>query len=181
MLEVIGTALGIFALRVIGNMLTTLRLLMNSRGRAEVSFFIAIVESLIFAFALGIVVTNLDSILNLMAYSVGFATGGYLGLQVEKLFLPDFVEMTIISVEKGHQLAEAIREAGMGATETEAHGGKGDVTMVRSVIERHDLRKCMMIVHQIDDTAFVTTTHLRGTQRGFVNAQPGLSRWLYRS
>lgn len=179
-MEVIGTAVAIFALRVIGNMLTTLRLVMNARSKLKTAFVISVLESLIFALALGVVVANLDSIPNLVAYSVGFATGGYLAMRLEEQLLPYFIEVTAISVNDGHRIAEAIREAGMGATEHQAHGARGEVYVVQSVIERRQLKKCLTTIYGVDPNAFVSTTTLRGTEHGYLSVQPGLSRLFWR-
>lgn len=179
-MEVMATAAGIFALRVIGNMMTTIRLLMNTRGLLKGAFVIAIFESLIFALALGVVVANLDSIPNLIAYSVGFAVGGYLGMRLEERLTTYFIEVTAISMQHGHDIAMAIRDAGMGATEADAHGARGNVSMVKSVIERRQLRQCLKIIYDIDNNAFVTTAGLRGMEHGFVSVQPGLSRFFGR-
>jgi uncharacterized protein YebE (UPF0316 family) len=179
-MEIIGTAVAIFALRVIGNMLTTLRLVLNARGGLKPAFFIAILESLVFALALGVVVANLNSIPNLIAYSVGFATGGYLAMRLEEHLMPYFIEVNAISVKDGHLIAEAIREAGMGATEHDAHGARGNVSVVQTIIERRQLKTCLATIYRIDPNAFVSTTGLRGTEHGFVSIQPGLSRLFSR-
>ena len=179
-MEVIGTAVAIFVLRVIGNMLTTLRLVMYARGMLKLAFVIAVVESLLFALVLGVVVTHLDSIPNLAAYALGFATGGYLAIRLEEHLMPYFIEVNAISVTKGHLIAEAIREAGMGATEHDAHGARGDVQVIQTIIERRQLKSCLATIYRVDPNAFISTTGLRGTEHGFVNVQPGLSRLFSR-
>ncbi|MCI0710982.1 MAG: DUF5698 domain-containing protein [Chloroflexi bacterium] len=179
-MEVIATAVAIFALRVIGNMLTTMRLVMIARSKLKPAFVLSVFESLVFALALGVVVTNLNSIPNLIAYSVGFATGGYLAMRLEEHLLPYFIEVTAISVTEGHRIAEAIREEGMGATEHDAHGARGNVCVVQSVIERRQLKKCLTTIYHVDPNAFVSTTALRGTEHGYLSVQPGLSRLFSR-
>jgi uncharacterized protein YebE (UPF0316 family) len=180
MVELIGTAVLIFVMRVIGNMLTTLRLIMNTRGCATESFVIAVIESLIFALVLGVVLQNLDSVINLAAYSVGFGVGGYVALQLERLFIRDYIEVTVISIDKGLAIAEAIRDEGMGATETEGHGAHGDVLIIKSIIERRQLNRCLQAIHGVDPKVFVTTHSLRGYEHGVVSVQPGLSRLFFR-
>lgn len=177
MLEIIGTALGIFILRVIGNMLTTLRLVMNSRGKLRSAFFIAIAESLIFAYALGVVVIHLNSYPNLIAYALGFAVGGYLAMRLEQHLMPYFVEATIFSTVHSHELAEAIRKLGLGATEIDAHGGRGDITIIKSIFERRQLKGYLGVVHEIDPDAFVTVEGLRATEHGILSSNIGLRRF----
>ena len=66
--EVLALAGGIFVLRVIGNMLTTLRTVMLVRGQKIRSSILAIFESLVFAVAIGSVVSNLNNIAKLNIY-----------------------------------------------------------------------------------------------------------------
>ena len=179
MLEVIGTALGIFILRIIGNMLTTLRLVMNSRGKLGGAFFVAIAESLIFAYALGAVVIHLESYLNLIAYALGFAVGGFLAMKLEQHLLTLYVETTIFSVaDKGHALAEAIRAIGLGATETDAHGGRGDVTIIKSILERRQLKAYMRAVKGVDPDVFLTVEGLRATEHGILSSSSNIRQYL---
>ena len=101
-LEVLTLAGGIFVLRVVGNMLTTLRTVMLVRGQKLRSSLLAMLESLIFAVALGSVVSNLGNIPNLTAYVTGYAVGGYLGLVVEGRLIQKFVAIQIISPRYAH-------------------------------------------------------------------------------
>ena len=178
MLEVILTAIGIFILRVVGNMLTTLRLVMNSRGKLGGAFIIAVVESIVFAYALGVVVIHLEAYLNIIAYALGFAVGGYLAMRLEQHLMTFYVEATIFSGDKGHELAEAIRAMGLGATETDAHGGRGDVTIIKSIFERRQLKAYMRAVKRIDPDVFLTVEGLRATEHGILSTDTSLRQYL---
>jgi uncharacterized protein YebE (UPF0316 family) len=82
MLETLLVAFGIFLIRIIGNAISTLRLVMLARDRDGIVFILSFLESLTFAVAIGAVVTNLDSLLNLIAYSAGYAIGNSLGVLI---------------------------------------------------------------------------------------------------
>ena len=69
--DVLLTAGGIFLLRVVGNMITTFRLVLIVRGQKLPSTIMAALEALVFALALGSVVSNLGNVWNLTAYCVG--------------------------------------------------------------------------------------------------------------
>ncbi len=177
MLEIIGVAIGIFLLRVLGNTITTLRLVMLARNRMRMTFVLSFIESLIFAVALGAVVTNLDSILNLVAYAGGFAVGGPVGMWLESKLTFGYVSLTVISPNYGHAVAEAIRQAGFGATEVAGQGAEGDVVVIETVLERNDLSACLDAIQKADSNAFVTTQALQSTRHGYVQAvRPGLAR-----
>jgi uncharacterized protein YebE (UPF0316 family) len=165
--EVLAGAGGIFLLRVIGNMLTTLRMVTIVRGQRIISSLIAVFEALIFALALGTVVTNLGNVWNLTAYCVGYAVGGYLGLTLEQRFVHRFVSVNIISPQQAHAIAMAIRDAGFGATEGWGQGAEGWVGSVTAVVGHREVNSVVKIVHEVDPDAFVMMEELRKISRGY--------------
>lgn len=178
-LEAIAFAVGIFLVRVLGNTITTIRLILITRGNKLYSTILAFFESLIFVVVLGAVVNNLNSIVNLIAYCGGFAVGGYFGQWLEDKWTRGYIMVMVVTRqrEKGEAIAKAIRAAGFGATEVSGRGGEGEVSIVESIIERHDLTKCNEIIQSIDADSFVTIQNLRATQRGYVPVtQPSLTR-----
>lgn len=172
-LNTLAVAGGIFALRVIGNVITTLRLVMMVRGEKLWSSAIGTVEALIFALALGSVVSSLDNLWNLAAYSVGYGVGGYLGLALEQRLVTRFVAVQIISPQYAHEIAVAVREAGFGATESWGQGAEGQVGTVTAVVRHRQVNQVVEIANRIDPQAFVTMEELRGISRGYFR---GLAR-----
>lgn len=166
-LEVLMMAGGIFVLRVIGNMVTTLRTVMLVRGQKIGSSALAILESLIFAVALGSVVSNLGNIANLTAYVTGYAIGGYLGLVVEERMIQKFVAIQVVSPRHAHDIAQAIRDAGFGATESWGMGGGGQVGSVTAVVGHHQVKDVVKIVQNADPAAFMMMEELRGISQGY--------------
>ncbi len=165
--HVLIVAGGIFLLRLIGNMITTVRLVLIVRGQKLISTLLAAFEALIFAVALGSVVSNLDNLWNLAAYCLGYAVGGYLGLTLEQHLIQRFIAVQAISPRYAHEIAEALREAGYGATESWGLGGGGQVGTVTAVVGHRQVNEIVKLVHKIDDQAFVTFEELRGISRGY--------------
>ncbi|MBN1202359.1 MAG: DUF2179 domain-containing protein [Anaerolineae bacterium] len=165
---VLLTAGGIFLLRVVGNMLTTLRLIVLVRGEKLRSSALAIFETLVFAIALGNVVNNLNNGWNLTAYCLGYAVGGYLGMTLEQRLIKRFVAVDIISAHHAHVIALAVREAGYGATEGWGEGAQGSRGTVRVVTGNQDAKLVVQIVQRIDPEAFVTVDELRSITRGYI-------------
>jgi uncharacterized protein YebE (UPF0316 family) len=163
---VLGAA-GIFGLRVVGNMITTFRLVLVVRGQRIPSTVLSAFEALIFAVALGSVVTNLNNPWNLAAYCVGFAVGGYLGMLLENRMVQRFVLVQVISPQMGHEIAVAIREAGYGATEGIGQGAQGPVGSVSVAVGHHHVNRVVRVIQQIDPDAFVMTEELRAVSRGY--------------
>lgn len=165
--DVLIAAGGIFLLRVIGNMVTTLRTVMLVRGQKIQSSLLAILESLIFAIALGSVVSNLQNLANLAAYVLGYAVGGYLGLVVEERLVQKYIAVQAVSPHHAHDIALAVREAGYGATESWGMGGGGQVGSVTAVVGHHQVKQEVKIVQAADPGAFVMLEELRGISQGY--------------
>jgi len=104
----------------------------------------------------------------LMAYSLGFSVGGYVGMAIEARLITSYVTATIITQEKGHEIAVALRERGYGVTETIGTGRDGDVQMLRSVIARRDVPDVMNTVHMIHSGAFISVEEARTIEHGWV-------------
>jgi uncharacterized protein YebE (UPF0316 family) len=165
--DILITAGGIFVLRVIGNMITTLRLVLIVRGQKISSSLLAVIEALIFAVALGSVVSNLNDVWNLAAYSVGYAVGGYLGLVLEHRLVQRYVSVHVISPKMAHEIAVAVREAGFGATESWGEGAEGTVGSVTVVVGHQEVKTVARIVHDIDPGAFLMMEELRAISQGY--------------
>ncbi|MBN1565417.1 MAG: DUF2179 domain-containing protein [Anaerolineae bacterium] len=164
--DVILAAVGIFVLRVFGNMITTIRLIVIVRGQKLSATILGFLEALIFAVALGSVVTNLDNIVNLMAYSSGYAVGGYLGMVIENRLIQRFISVQALSMRYAHDIAVAIRKAGYGATESWGEGAEGHHGVVTAVVGHHQVSEIIQVVESVDPKAFVTMSELRGTAHG---------------
>ncbi len=165
--DILLAAGGIFLLRVIGNIITTLRLVTIMHGNRPWTFILGVLESLIFAVAIGTVVSNLDDLWNLAAYCVGYAVGGYLGMVLEQRLVQRYVSVQVISASSAHAIAEAIRGAGFGATEHWGQGARSEVGSVTAVVGHRDANRVMRLAHAIDADAFVTMEELRSIARGF--------------
>ena len=108
----------IFLLRVTNNVIGTLRLILVSRGQRAWSFAFASLESLLFAYTAGHVITDLENIPKLAAYVFGFAVGGFVGMQVENRFVKAYDSVTVIASRLiAHEIALALRNKGHGVTE----------------------------------------------------------------
>ncbi|MBN2472318.1 MAG: hypothetical protein JXN59_16455 [Anaerolineae bacterium] len=174
-MQVLLGALGIFALRIVGISISTVRVLITVQGRRAVSSFLGFFEALVFALALGSVVNELDNVMNLMAYCLGFAVGTYVGMWLEEKFIVNYVTIQVVSLHNAHQIADAVREAGFGATEAWGQGAKGLVGSVRIVVLRRDVRRVVAYATEVDPDAFVTLDETRAVRHGWLTT-PGRGR-----
>ena len=172
-LPVIYVALVIFSLRVVGSAITTVRTLLVMRGRRWVAAILGFIEALIFALTIGAVVSNLSNIWNLIAYCLGFAAGQFVGMWLEDRMALGFASLRIVSRARSRALANAIRQAGFGATEDHGDGRQGTVGIITVTVRRKEIDTVNRIVENIDSTAFVTIEEARALRRGYLRIGGG--------
>lgn len=161
----------IFILRVSNNVIGTVRLILVSREQRLWGFAFASLESLLFAYTAGQVITDLNNLPNLAAYVFGFAVGGVVGAQVEHRFIRSYESVTVIATrEVSHAMALALRERGHGVTEIMGEGAHGQVEELRIIAHRRDLREVLNIIHSIKEDVFVTVEHSEFIRGGWIRA-----------
>ena len=158
----------IFVLRVIGVTLATMRVLIMMRGKKLLSASIGFFEVLVYVIAIGRVVNDLANIWNLLGYSLGFAVGTLVGMWLEERLAMGYASVRIVSKQKGHVVAEAIREAGYGATLEWGRGRNGVVGMVLATVRRKEVAEVCAVADRVDPSAFVTVEETRSIRRGYM-------------
>lgn len=159
----------IFILRVSNNVIGTVRLILVSREKRVWGFAFASLESLLFAYTAGHVITDLNNLPNLAAYVFGFAVGGIVGMQVENRFVKSYESVTVIaSREVSHEMALALRDQGHGVTEIMGEGAHGVVEELHIITHRRDLPEVLRIIHRIKNDVFVTVEHSEFIRGGWI-------------
>ena len=163
-------ALVIFGLRVLNMTLDTLRMLFMLRGKKTLSWISGFLVSLIYVVLLTSILSNLNSLLYIVAYAAGFATGGVVGMWIEERMAIGFTHIQIISSRRGVVLAQTLREGGFGVTEIPARGKDGMVSMLNLSVRRTQVPDVETIINECDAEAFVTSEDVRPMRRGFFRA-----------
>ena len=165
--EALWIALVIFILRLINQSLDTLRILVMMRGRRLAAWIFGFAETVIFVITLSSVINDLDNILNIVAYSGGFATGNILGLALEHRLALGHISLRVISPKRGSAIMDKLRKDGYGVTEIPARGKDGAVTLLNLSIKRKDVEKVRKIIQAVDENSFITGEEMRPIWRGF--------------
>jgi len=160
----------IFGLRVLNNAIGTIRIVFVSRGQKSWSFAFASMESLLFAYTAGQVITDLENVPKLAAYVMGFAVGGYVGTIIENRFYHVYDDITIIASRPiAHKIAVALREADHGVTEILGEGAQGEVAELRIIAHRRDLQDVLNIARRIKDDVFITVEQSSFIRNGWIH------------
>lgn len=170
--SVIAGALLIFVARVLSIAISTVRTVMMTRGRKLSSTILGFFEALLFALTIGQVVQNLGNPWNLVGYSAGFAGGVLLGLAIEERLAMGYATVNIVSSRKAHEVAEAVRKEGFGATESWGQGSEGEVGLVRTVVTRRQVRRVSDLVNDVDPSSFITIEDTLAVRRGYLGLMP---------
>ncbi len=169
-MDTVLTVLLIFFLRVLGVAASTVRVLLMTRGLKLVSAILGFFEVLIYVVAVGKVVQDLNNIPNLLSYGLGFSAGILLGMWLEGRLAIGFATVRVISPGQGHQVAEAVRQAGHGATEGRAWGKDSFVGTVKTVVRRREVDTVCDIIRQVAPDAFITVEETRKIEHGYLRA-----------
>ncbi len=159
----------IFCLRVIDVSLGTVRTVFILQGRKYLASGIALIEVTIFIYAISGVISLVGKNPVLMlAYSSGFAAGTLLGIWLEEKFAMGFIQVRIISKDKGEEIAAAIWNKGFGVTVVPGHGIHGHVELLFSVIPRRFQGELVKIATAVDSESFVSVSDSRYLYRGYM-------------
>lgn len=165
-MEMFLGALFIFCLRLVGVSMGTIRILMAVRGRRLMAGLIGFFEVTIFLVAISQVVTNIGNWWNVVGYAGGFAMGTIVGITIENKLAIGLAEVSIISMGKGMEIAEALRDEGYGATEFLGAGHSNIVDLVKAVVRRKEVPSVVATTSSTDDEAFITVQDMQSAYRG---------------
>jgi len=160
----------IFGLRIVDVSLATLRMLLTMRNRRSVVPIIGFFEALIWVFAVGTAIRNLNSTWHLLGYAGGFSAGTVTGLWLEGKIALGLATVRIIcrDRERGERLADALREKGFGVTEFAGEGREGRVGFIYTVVTRRQIPSVLREVESRDPDAFVSIEEPRSIHRGWM-------------
>ena len=157
----------IFLMRVCDMSLDTLRMLFVIRGRRLLAGGIGVVQAAVFILAVSAVLKGPLNVWNVLGYSCGFAVGVMLGMYVEERLAIGYDMFRIYSPLHGAAIAQALRTAGHAATEFQAGGKDGMLTVVNCAVQRKVGSAVRAIIAGVDPHAFITVDEVRPLQHGY--------------
>jgi uncharacterized protein YebE (UPF0316 family) len=155
--------LSIFVAEMTVVAISTMRIIFIGRGLKTMAAGLGFFEVTIWLFAIGQVMSNLDSPLCFAAFAGGFVAGNYLGMSLEQRLAIGSVLVRVITGRDSRQLIELLRDAGCGVTRIGAHGLQGPVEIVFTVIRRRRLGEVLSLVQRFDADAFYSIDELQAS------------------
>jgi len=160
----------IFSLRVCDMSLDTLRVLFVMRGKKQIAWVMGFIQSAIYLFAIGKVLTQLNNPLNIIGYAAGFATGNVVGMVIEERIAIGHILVNIISPSRGSAIVSHLRQNGYAVTELSGRGKDGMVSMINCSVLRRQVDTVHALVNEIDPEAFITAEDVRPIRHGYWRA-----------
>ncbi|HBL35597.1 MAG TPA: hypothetical protein DDZ55_02185 [Firmicutes bacterium] len=160
----------VFVARILDVSLSTIRILMLTRGKRLLAAFLGFFEVTIYITALGQVVGNLDNPVKILVYALGFSTGTMIGGFLEEKLAVGHTFIELIPKIHGTELVTALREENFGVTVLEGQGRTGPRNILTIILRRKDLNRFKTVVDQVDPDAFYAILDARSTKGGYIKA-----------
>jgi uncharacterized protein YebE (UPF0316 family) len=167
----------IFAAEVCVVTVGTLRIIFVSRGQKILAPLLGFFEILIWLFAIGQTMQNLNNVACFLAFALGFTLGNWLGILIEKKLAMGTVIVRVITHRDAADLIAALRAASFGVTCVDGHGAKGKVQIVLTVVKRKQLAEVVALIEAYHPHAFYAVDELQTASEGIFPAarkRPGV-------
>lgn len=155
----------IFTMRIGDVSLSTMRLLVMTRGERTRAAVLGFVEVLIWVTAAGAAIQNLTSPLHVLGYAGGFATGNWVGIWLEERFPVGMATVQVYSRQVGTGVADALRRMNLGVTAVVGQGLEGPVDIVSTIVLRKLVPGVIQTIEALDPDAFITVYDARVRRR----------------
>jgi uncharacterized protein YebE (UPF0316 family) len=164
--QTLTIGLAVFAARIVDQSLSTVRTIAIVQGRKLTAFFLGFVEVTIWLTVISQVLNKVkDEPWLGLFYALGFSTGNYLGILLEKRLAIGNVMLRVISSRRGREIAETLRQSGHAVTTFSGEGKYGPVLEVLVVCPRRMLNGMLARVRAIEPDAFYVTESTSAVSR----------------
>ena len=161
--------LKIFLVRIIDVSLGTFRTIITVKGKSLYASIIGFIEIFIwFIIVREALNTDVSNIWIAISYSLGFATGTYLGSIISDKFIKTNLSFEIITSK--YEMVDTLREKGFGVTVLEVEGKdkKQEKYMLLIKITNTSSEKLKEEIKKIDENAFIIVTETKHVQNGYI-------------
>ena len=148
--------------------LATLRNIFLSKSVKRLVPIMGFVEALIWLLAISQIMKNINNQnpLCYIAYAAGYSMGIFVGIKIEARLALGLQIMRIITNDQSENLVAGLRRANFGTTIIDAHGSKGPVKIILTVLKRKDFPEVQQIINDTQPSAFYSVEDIRHTNKG---------------
>lgn len=171
-MELLILCLKIFFVRILDVSLGTFRTIITVKGKSLYASLVGFIEVFIwFLIVREALNTDETSIFIAIAYSLGFATGTYIGGLLSKKFIKGNLTVQVITDNAYPDLVNNLRENGYAVTVIDVEGKDKtkEKYMLYIQITNKNLNHLQKLVKDIDKDAFIVVNETKYVQNGFIN------------
>ena len=148
-------ALVIFGLRIVDVSLGTIRTIAVVNGRLLMSVAFGFMEVMVWVIAVSQVITRLEeSPLLLLAFAAGYAAGNGAGVCLDRWLAMGTCVLRFISMDRGDQVAEALRRLDQRVTTFEGRGRDGRRVMAYISCRRRSVERLVEAAREVDPAIY---------------------------
>lgn len=158
----------IFLVRILDVSLGTLRTIITIKGKAIVASIVGFIEVFVwFLIVREALNTEITSIWVAISYSLGFATGTYIGSIISNKFIKGNFGIQVITDD--YSIVDVIRQNGYGVSvlDVEGHNKKSEKYMLLIEITNDKLNSIRNLIKSLDPNAFIVVTETKWVQNGY--------------
>ena len=171
-MELLLLCLKIFFVRILDVSMGTLRTIVTVKGKtlyaSMIGFFEMFVWFLVVKEALN---TNETSLWVAISYSLGFATGTFIGGILSKKFISGNLTVQVITNKAYPDMVNTLRNKGYGVTVMDVEGkdNEHEKYMLFIEINNKSFNHIKNLVKNIDNNAFIVVNETKYVQNGFID------------
>jgi len=156
----------IFCARICDVSIGTVRYILISRGFKYIAPIFGFFEVIIWLVAIGQVIGNITNPICYIAYGGGFATGTFIGMEIEERMKLGLSIIRLITAIPADTFISRLRQYGYGVTTISAMGASGEVTIIFMVVRRSKVSHLIPLIRDFNPNAFFTIEDVRSVSEG---------------
>lgn len=159
--------LKIFFARILDVSISTFRTMIMVKGEKAITALLAFLEVFIWFYAARTALTTeVKGLFIPISYSLGYATGSYIGLLLSDKFIKGIMAVQIITQKDGKKLIEKIKKNNFGVSEIKLIGD--EKTMLYVQVNSKHLDKLKEIIIKHDEKAFICINETKYVTNGWI-------------
>lgn len=159
--------LKIFCARLLDVSISTFRTMIMVRGEKLISAGLAFLEVFVWFYAARTALTT--EVIGLyipISYSLGYATGSYIGMLLSEKFIKGILGVQVITRKNPNNLIKAIKRHNIGVSEIKLSGENKSMLYIQ--IKSNKLEQLKEIITKYDERAFITVNDTKYVTNGWV-------------
>lgn len=157
----------VFSARIIDMSISTFRTMIMVKGKKLISAILAFFEVLIWFYAARSALTSpIASIYVAISYSLGYATGSYIGMILSEKFIKGVIGVQIIMKNCPRELINEIKRNNFGLSEIKLYGNNKRMLFIQT--NSQNFEKLKAIIHKYDKNSFIIINDTKYVLNGFI-------------